>query len=135
MIGKAWPLVTPPSREGRSGTVARRTEDRKREDEHDEQTPTIERGGDEIAVLLEDPRSIESKIPLHKNRHEKTGKHRARLRRDDGEISGEHQYERYVDLVQLERTDLGHELCNGCVENDDPNTKDESNGNNVIIAA
>lgn len=51
-------LVAKPAREGNSSSVARSTKDREGQDEHDEQTATIESGSDEVTVLAEDLGSI-----------------------------------------------------------------------------
>lgn len=71
-------VVTPPSWEGNRGTAS--TENRKRQDEENAQTGSVECTGDQVRVVLEDTGAVVSEVELDEKATDELAENNASLR-------------------------------------------------------
>ena len=128
-----WSFVTPPYRERCSSPITCRTKHRKRQDEHDQQTPTIKSRRYQVTVFPKDPGFVDPQVCLNKDRDQESRKHGTGLRRNDRQVAGKDEDEGYVDRTEFEFTNSRYEMSDTSVDEDDSDSEPKTDGDDEIV--
>lgn len=101
-------IVTPPCREGDRGATG--AEHRKRQDEEDSKTSSVECTSDKVRVIFEDARTVVAEVELDEETTNQRAEEYASLRRIVRNIARILDELGQVNLVQGVTADLGDKL-------------------------